>query len=357
MRKSLTLVFGLTLIVLCPSTTAHAADKLKAVASFSILGDMVQTVGGDRVEVTMLVGPDGDAHTFSPTPADARTLASADVFFVNGLGFEGWMQRLEKSSGFKGKTIVASKGVTPLEMIGGHHHHHGAEAHGDHHDDHAKHDDHDDHAGRNHDAHAKEEAHGHHHDHDDGHDHDGHAAAEADDMETDPHAWQSLANGAIYVANIRDGLIAADPEGKAVYEANAEKYLAALKKEDEAAKAAIAKLPESRRKIITSHDAFGYFAKAYGIEVISPQGGSTESEASAQDVAKIIRQIRKDDIAAAFIENVTDRRLIDQITRETDAKVGGVLYSDALSGRDGPAPTYLDMFRHNVGVLTSALSS
>jgi zinc/manganese transport system substrate-binding protein len=314
---------------------SEAADaKVKAVASFSILGDMVKTVGGDRVNVVTLVGPDGDAHVFSPTPNDAKSLAQADILFVNGLGFEGWMDRLADASGFKGPVVVASQGVKPIEMEEGAHHH-GDEGHAKDetpHDGHAKSEDHD------HDEHAK------------GEDHD------ADEI-ADPHAWQNLANGEIYVGNIRDALIAADPEGKAVYEKNADAYLAALHKEDDAVKAAVAKLPPERRRIITSHDAFGYFAAAYGLEVIAPEGVSTESEASAQDVAKIIRQIREEKIPAVFLENITDRRLLDQIAAETGAKIGGTLYSDALSGSDGPAPTYLDMFKHNIGALSAALSS
>ena len=278
-----------------------AADKIKAVASFSILGDMVQQVGGDRIELATLVGPDGDAHVFEPTPADAKTLAGAQILFMNGLAFEGWMDRLEKSSGFKGKVVVASEGVSPRTM-------------------------------------TEEE--------------DG----KAEEI-TDPHAWQSLANGKLYVANIRDGLIAADPDGKAIYEANATKYLDEIAQEDEAVKAALAKLPEDRRKIITSHDAFGYFGAAYGLKVIAPEGVSTEAEASAKDVAKIIRQIKAEHIPAVFMENITDHRLLDQIAKETGAKIGGTLYTDALSPPDGPAPTYLDMFRNNVGALTAALSS
>jgi zinc/manganese transport system substrate-binding protein len=316
MKSRLMTAIGLILAVLLGASGAAAGDKVKAVASFSILGDMVRQVGGDRVEVVTLVGPDGDAHVFSPTPADAKTLASADIFFVNGLGFEGWIERLEKSSGFEGEVVVASNGVRPLGMNEkGHHQGDGANA-GDGHEDHA----------------------------------------EGEHL-TDPHAWQDLANGRIYVANIRDGLIAADPEGKPIYEANAAKYLHAIAKEESAAKQALGALPEGRRKIITSHDAFGYFGKAYGLEIIAPQGVSTESEASAQDVAKIIRQIRAEKIPAVFIENVTDRRLLDQIARETGAKIGGALYSDALSGASGPAPSYLDMFRHNVGAITAALSS
>jgi zinc/manganese transport system substrate-binding protein len=313
MRRHLTYSLALSLAVLFGLSGAASADnKLKAVASFSVLGDMVKQVGGDRVEVTTLVGPNGDAHVFNPTPAIAKLLASADIFFVNGLGFEGWMERLEKSSGFKGEVVVASKGVTPLTM---------GEEDGHHHDDH-------------------------------GDDHD-----EGGDEVPDPHAWQSLANGKIYVANIRDGLITADPAGKAEYVANATKYLAAIDAEEAAVKVAIAKLPPERRRIITSHDAFGYLADAYGLEVISPEGVSTESEASAQDVAMIIRQIREEQIPAVFLENVTDRRLLDQIARETGTKIGGVLYSDALSKADGPAPTYLGMFRHNIGALSAALSS
>jgi zinc/manganese transport system substrate-binding protein len=301
MRNRFIALMGAALVLLGLSGAGHAADKVKAVASFSILGDMVKQVGGDRVNVTTLVGPNGDAHVFSPTPADAKMLAGAQIFFVNGLGFEGWMDRLEKSSGFKGELVVASTGVKPQTMV-------------------------------------EEEGGG-------------------SDVITDPHAWQSLANGKIYVANIRDGLIKADPAGKAVYEANAERYLAEIDAEEKAVKQAIAALPPARRRIITSHDAFGYFAKAYGLEVIAPEGVTTESEASAQDVAKIIRQIRAEHIPAVFVENITDRRLLEQISRETGARIGGELYSDALSDKDGPAPTYLDMFRHNIGALTAALAS
>ena len=214
--------FGLALALLLGlSGGAEAADKIKAIASFSILGDMVRQVGGDRVEVAALVGPDGDAHVYEPTPADAKTLAAANILFVNGLGFEGWMDRLENSSGFKGKMVVASTGVKSRQMV------------------------------------------------------------EDEKKITDPHAWQSLANGKLYVANIRDGLIAVDPDGKAVYEANAAKYLGEIAGEEASVKQALDKLPPERRKIITSHDAFGYFGAAYGLEVIAPEGVSTESEASA----------------------------------------------------------------------------
>jgi len=289
------------LVLAWGSTCAQAADKIKAVASFSILGDMLRQVGGDRVEVITLVGPNGDAHVYQPTPTDAKHLSEAKVLVINGLGFEGWIARLEQSSGFKGLVVTASKGVKTQQMT--------------------------------------EEEEG------------------KPKKVADPHAWQSLANGRIYAENIRDGLIKADPEGKAAYEANTSKFIAAIDELEPQAKAAFEKIPAPKRKIITSHDAFGYFGVAYGIELIAPQGVSTESEASAKDVAKIIRQIKAEKIPAVFLENVTDKRLLEQISRETGARIGGELYSDALSEENGPAPTYLEMVRHNVKTLTDALSA
>jgi len=298
MTRRLLLALGLILAaLLAVPQGASADDKMKVAASFSILGDMVKQVGGDRVDVVTFVGPNGDAHVYEPTPADAKALSESKILFINGLGLEGWMTRLENSSGFKGKVVTASTGVNPRKMV------------------------------------------------------------EDEKTITDPHAWQSLANGKIYAANIRDALIAADPAGKATYEANAKKFIDGMTAMEANVKAAVAKMPPERRKIITTHDAFGYFGSAYGMEFIAPEGVSTESEASAQDVAKIITQIKKEHIPAVFLENVTDSRLLDQIASETGAKIGGTLYSDALSPPDGPAGTYLDMFRNNIDMLSTALSS
>ncbi|MBA4220454.1 MAG: ABC transporter substrate-binding protein [Methylobacterium sp.] len=283
---------------------AFAQEKLPVVASFSILGDFVREIGGDRVAVSTLVGPDGDAHVYSPTPADAKTVAGAKLVVVNGLKFEGWLTRLIKSSGTKATVATATKGIKPLELD----------------------DDHD---------------HGHGH----GHGHGG----------EDPHAWQSIANAKIYVGNIRDALIAADPAGKAVYEANAAAYQTKLDALEAEVKAAVARIPVDRRKAITSHDAFGYFVKAYGIAFIAPQGVSTEAEASAKDVARIIRQIKAEKVPAVFLENITNPRLAEQIARESGAKIGGRLYSDALSAADGPAGTYIAMMKHNISQIEKAL--
>jgi zinc/manganese transport system substrate-binding protein len=273
-------------------------NKIKAVATISIVGDLARNVGGDRVEVTTLVGPNGDAHVYSPTPGDAKQLAAANIVFVNGLGLEGWMTRLVTASGTKAPMVVVSNGVTPRRMPD------------------------EDNPGR---------------------------------MVTDPHAWQSIADAKIYVANIRDGLAAADPAGKAVYDANAQAYLGKLDALEQEVRAAIAGIPADRRKIITTHDAFGYFGAAYGMSFIAPEGVSTDAEPSAKDVARIITQIRKRKIPAVFLENITDPRLMAQIARETGARIGGKLYSDALSEPSGPAGTYIDMMRHNVREFTKAL--
>ncbi|MEZ5898545.1 MAG: metal ABC transporter substrate-binding protein [Hyphomicrobiaceae bacterium] len=300
------------------SGAVQAEEKMSVVATFSILADFVEKVGGDRVAVRTLVGPEADAHVYQPSPADAADVGKAKVVFQNGLGFEGWMERLVQSSGYKGPLVVATKGIEPIK---------GEE---DDHDDHEKH------KGEKHDDHAKEG----------GHDHG----------DIDPHAWQSVPNAILYVANVKEGLCAADKDGCPVYTHNAAAYAVELNKLNEEIKSKVAAIPEKSRKVITSHDAFGYFAKAYGVEFLSPTGVSTESEASAKDVAKLIDQIKKDGVKAVFVENITDTRLIEQIAKETGAKIGGTLYSDALSKKEGPAKSYLDMMRHNAGLLAGAMA-
>lgn len=300
----------LVLVGLAPSLAAAEDAKLKAVATFSILADLVAQVGGDRVAVTSLVGPDADAHGYAPTPGDARKLAEANLIVVNGLGFEGWMERLIKASGSKAPLVVASKNV---KTIAGSHDH----------DDH----DHGDH----------------------GHDH-----GEGD--HADPHAWQNVANVKLYVANIRDGLTAADPANAALYTANAAAYTQKLDALDAEIRAALAAIPQERRRIITTHDSFGYFSAAYGMRFLAPQGISTDSEAGPKDVARIIRQIRRDKVPAVFVESIADPRLMQQIARESGAKVGGRIYSDALSAPGGPAPGYLEMMRSNLTAFREALS-
>lgn len=272
---------------------ARAQQRLNVVASFSILADFVRNVGGDRVNVTALVGPDSDAHVYSPSPADAKKIADAKLVIVNGLGLEGWLPRLVQSAGGKAAIVTATAGIAPRKL--------GSDA--------------------------------------------------------DPHAWQSVANAKIYVANIRDALASADPAGMEAYRAGADSYLARLDALDREVRAALGQIPQDRRKVISTHDAFGYLASAYGIEFVAPSGVSTESEASARDIAGIITQIRTSKIPAVFLENISDSRLIRRISAETGARVGGTLYSDSLTGEKGEAPTYIEMVRHNIKTLTSALAN
>jgi zinc/manganese transport system substrate-binding protein len=273
------------------SGPARAQERLNVVASFSILGDFVRNVGGDRVNVTTLVGPNSDAHVYVPTPADAKKVADAKLVFVNGLGFEGWMQRLVQSSGSKATVVVASTNITPLKLGSG----------------------------------------------------------------TDPHAWQTVANAKTYVYNIRNALSAAVPADAALFEANAEAYRVKLEALEGEISPWVGSIPPEHRKVISTHTAFGYFAKAYGIEFIAPRGVSTESEPSARDIAGIITQIKTKKIPAVFLENISDPRLIERISAETGARIGGTLYSDSLTDEKGDAPTYIDMVRHNIRTLRNGI--
>lgn len=300
LRFASMIIAALALSVAPVSAQQANGGPLSVVATFSILGDFARNVGGDRVSVTMLVGPNSDTHVYTPTPSDAKKITDAKLVIVNGLGLEGWLPRLVKSSGSKAITVVATKGIATRKIENGHDHGPG---------------------------------------------------------DADPHAWQSVLNAKTYVANIRDALTAADPAGADAYRANAAAYLARLDALDRGIREAVAKIPPERRSVISTHDAFGYFAAAYGIKFIAPQGVSTESEPSARDISAIITQIKRQKIPAVFLENVSDPRLMRRIAAETGANIGGTLYSDSLTDEKGPAPTYIDMVRHNIKALTSALSS
>jgi zinc/manganese transport system substrate-binding protein len=311
--------FSLALLVLAlacgpvSARPAFTAEKLKVVATFSILGDMTARIGGDRIELTTLVGPGGDAHVFEPKPRHAEAVGHAKLMIVNGLGFEGWLDRLVEASGSKAKIVVATRGIETIGMEGQH----------------------DDSAGDTAGAHAGD-------DHDDG--------------AIDPHAWQSVKNAIRYVTTIARALCEADVTNCETYQANGEAYRAELKALDAEIRQSIEALPKDRRTVITSHDAFGYFAEAYGLTFLAPEGVSTESEASAADVARLIEQIKARKASALFVESISDPRLIEQIARDSGVKAGGTLYSDALSDAEGPAATYIDMMRSNVRTLVGALA-
>lgn len=287
---------------------ATAAAPLRVVASFSMIGDLAHQVGGDRIRLTTLVGPNGDAHVYEPKPADAAALAAAQVILINGLGLEGFLPRLIAASGTKAPVVVVTRGVAALPNPGTEQGH----------------------AGK-----GKEAEHG--------------------EGRFDPHAWQSVANAEIYVRNITEAFCAADAAGCSGYRARAADYEQKLEALDAEVKAAIAAIPPSRRTVITSHDAFNYFQHEYGLKFLAPEGVSTEAEASAADVAALIRQVRASHASALFVENITNPRLIEQIARDTGVKVGGTLYSDALSPANGPASTYVDMMRYNVKTMTDAI--
>lgn len=294
----------LALLALLSAPLARAA-ALEVTTSFSILGDFVRQVGGDRVAVKVLVGPNEDTHGYQARPSDARAIGKSALVVANGLGFDDWIVRLARSAGFRGKVVIASANVRTLAMTPG----------------------------------------------------DGHSSADRDeDGGTDPHAWQDVANAQRYVLNIADALVAVDPAGAAVYRANAERYTGQLKALDTEIRAALSSLPASQRKVVSSHDAFGYFARAYGIRFLAPVGVSNNAEPTAQGVAQLIRQVRAEKVPAVFLENIADPRLIERIRSESGARVGGTLYSDALSAADGAAPDYLAMMRHNLQRLMEALA-
>lgn len=316
MSRMLKLAAAVSAMTLFPAMLATAsAGNLKVVASFSIIADFAKNVGGDRVDITTLVGPNGDAHVYEPKPADAAAVAAADVVLVNGLQLEGFLRRLVEASGTTAPIVELSKGGEVLKVADEPHPHEEDEDH-----DHA----------------AGEEGHHHH-------------------GEYDPHAWQSVRNAEVYVKNIADAFCAADATGCDTYKANADAYGRKLEALDAEIREAVAGIPQDKRSIITSHDAFGYFEHDYGLAFLAPEGVSTDSEASAADVAALIRQIRDDKASAIFVENITNPRLIEQIAGETGLKVGGELYSDALSDADGPAATYIDMMRHNVATIKGAI--
>jgi zinc/manganese transport system substrate-binding protein len=288
--------FLVPLVLLLMSFTPARAEPLTIVASFSIIADMAEKIGGPRVAVASLIPRATDPHVFQPSPNDARLLQSAQIIFINGLGLEGSVERLIASAGQSKKQVVLSKKITPLHLV------------------------------------------------ENGQDHG-----------EDPHAWHDVRNAKLYSETIRDALILADPQGREHYNQRAQDYLQALDALDTEIRRDLASIPPERRVIVTNHDAFGYFARAYQISMLAPQGVSTETEPSARDIARVIKQIRAQKIPAVFLENVADPRLMAQISRETGAKIGNPLFTDSLSVENGPAPTYIDMMRANLASFTKAL--
>ena len=283
-----------TVAALHPMALRAQTAAPRVVASFSILADMAQELAPAGVQVTALVGPDSDAHVYEPSPADGRRLAQADLVLINGLGFEGWIERMVKVSGYRGRVAVATQGVQTRD--GGHH-------------------------------------------------------------GIDPHAWQDLALARRYAANISAAFAQRWPDRRDEINSRNAEYVLRIDRLDAQVRGWLGSVPRAQRRVITSHDAFGYFGAAYGVDFLAPQGWNTHSEPSAAAVARLIRQIKKDGVRAIFIENISDARLVERIAREGGVRIGGTLYSDALSKPDGPAPTYLRLFEHNARSLAAALQA
>jgi zinc/manganese transport system substrate-binding protein len=292
----LSYILALALSLMANATTA-TAKPLQIVASFSVLADVVREVGGDHVRVKSLVPPNGDPHSFEPSPDDAANLRDADLTFLSGEGLERWFERLAVASGYQGKPIVVSTGIRLRQR------------------------------------------------------------ERKGQLSDDPHVWNSPLNVEIWVENIENALRSADPADAADYKARADHYTNELKQLDADAHGLFDPIPPEKRKILTSHDAFGYLARDYHIEFMAPLGFSTESEASAADVAKLIDQVRSEHVRVYFTETSNDPRLVQQIAAATGALPGGKLYAEALSSPDGPAPTYLRMFRHNMNELAHAMTA
>lgn len=319
---------GVSAMLALPAAVAN--ERVQVVTSFSILADMVENVGGEHVEVTSLVAADGDAHVYSPSPGDARSLANADLVVFNGLLFEGWMERLISASDYSGALVTATDGIEPHAFAG--HEEHEEQGHDDHGHEEHDHGEHDDHG---HDDLADEHA---------GHEHGN----------QDPHAWQDMHQAEVYIANIRDGLIAADADNAAAYRANAEQYLQEMAEVDAEIRALIDEIPAST-SVITGHDSFGYFSSAYGVTFLSPVGLSTEADPSGASMAALVDVIEQESVKALFHENMTNQSIITQLAEETGLPIAGTLYADALAA-EGEASTYLGMMRHNAQVLHDALA-
>ncbi|SNT69854.1 metal ABC transporter solute-binding protein, Zn/Mn family [Psychrobacter sp. LV10R520-6] len=276
------------------AASAALAQTIPVVVSFTILGDVVKNVGGDHVSVKSLVPPDGDPHSYSPTPQDSKALKSAAVSFVSGEDLETWFKRLARASG----------GIDPVVVSDG----------------------------------IKT-----------------HSLYEHGQTMIDPHVWNSVPNIVVWVANIEEALIKADPANAADFRANAKRYNAQLKKTDGWIRHELKSIPRDRRKVLTDHDVFGYYGREYGVTFLAPVGLSTANEPPAKKVARVIDQMKKEKIHTYFIANSSSSQLVKQIAYATGAKSGGVLYPESLSEANGPASTYIDMMRYNTRLIVNAI--
>ncbi len=279
---------------------AIEAKELNIVSTSSIIGDYVRNVGGDLISQTVLVGPNGDPHTFEPSPKDGVALKNADVIFEFGLNLEPWLDQLYLSSESKAQRYRVTGGLILI---------HGSDP-----------------------------------------DHD--------EIEVDPHVWHDVGNAIIMVELIRDALMKADPEHAGQYRDHAEAYLKQLADLQDWIFQQIASLDKERRKLVTSHDTFGYFARRYGFQIIGAVVDSATTEAadpSAAKIAQLTEKIKSSGVPAIFVENVSNPQTAQAIARETGARVAPPLYSDALGEPGSEGEDYVKMMTHNVKTIVEAL--
>lgn len=274
---------------------SHSQNKIKVVSSASIFQDMAKNIGGDKITSESIVPVGGDPHTYTPKPSDVELVSSADLILINGLTFEGWITELIENSGTKAKVVLITEGIEPIKSLNYHN-------------------------------------------------------------ASDPHAWMNAQNGLKYAYNISAGLAAVDPDNALYYADNGSKYSAEIKKVDSYIKQQIATIPEAQRILITSHDAFQYYGRAYDITLNAIMGISTESEAQSKDVQRVVNAIKVNKVPAVFIESTINPKMLQQIASDTGVKIGGELYADSIGEEDSEAPTYLKMLTHNTDVIVNALT-
>ena len=272
-----------------------AKDKLVVVSTASIFSDMAENIAGDIVEVQTIVPIGDDPHLYEPTPGDARKVADADLILKNGLTFEGWLNELIENSGTKGKIVTITEGITPI-------------------------------------------------------------TSEKYKNSTDPHAWMDARYGLTYIENIKKALSELDPDNSDIFEFNYKLYKQQLEDLDNYIRTEIQKIPESQRILITSHDAFQYYGRRYGIELESILGTSTDADAQTSDIIRLNKIIKSSGVPAVFIESTVNPKLLEQLAKDNKITVGGKLYADSLGDKNSPAPTYIDMLRHNTNTIVAALS-
>lgn len=285
-----------SLIISCLTLSGFAQEKKTVVATASMMADMTKNIAGGMVNVECIVPIGGDPHLHEPTPRDAQMVNRADLIIKNGLTFEGWLDELIENSGTKAKTVRVTEGIQPIKSV-------------------------------------------------------------EYENSADPHAWMDANLGLAYIKNIKDALTELDPDNADIYAFNYGVYKTQLEDLDQYIKTEIQKIPAQKRVLITSHDAFQYYGRAYGIRLEAILGTSTDAEAQTSDIIRLNKVIKTSNVPALFVESTINPKLLKQLAKDNDIEIGGQLYADSIGDEASPAPTYIDMLKHNTNVIVKALSS